>query len=234
VAQSDVKLLITYPEIAESCVRRISELLGSEKLRGRSVLLVGYGTAGRDIAHRLRDRGCIVTVVDNDVLKLILAAENGFRSFRSVHAALRATQPFLVIGCTGDIAFDEEAFDAIPDGSFITGIATRDLDRLRFDVYDPIHLPRIGTLHRRHNRRFTQLGDGRSVNLFESEAIPNSANDVFKTAIFLATAHLASQFSRLRPGLHLQAVNDLIQESGLLDAYYELYLRDVEDHEETP
>jgi adenosylhomocysteinase len=229
VAQSDVKMLITYPEIAESCVRRVCELLGGEKLRGRGTLVVGYGTAGREVARRLRDKGCVVTVVDHDVLKLIEAVENGFRSFRSLHAAIRAVRPFLVIGCTGDIAFDREAFAALPEGSYITGIATRDLDCLRADISERIPLPKVGTLHRLQGGTFIQLGDGRSINLFESEAIPNTANDVFKAGIFLSTAHICEHFGSLRPGLYLDEVNAVIRDAGLLDAYYDRYLRDACD-----
>jgi adenosylhomocysteinase len=234
VAQSAVKMLITYPEIAESCVRRVCDLLGSEKMRGRSTLVVGYGTAGHDVAKRLRDRGCVVTVMDLDVMKLIQAAENGFRTFRSLHAALRATRPFLVVGCTGDVAFDREAFEILPEGAFITGIATRDLECLRTGISERVELPRVGTLHRLDTGSFIQLGDGRSVNLFESEAIPNSANDVFKAGIFLAAAHMCENYNSITPGLHLDPVNDVIREAGLLDAYYDLYLRDSSDIDRNP
>lgn len=229
VAQSHVKMLITYPEIAESCVRRIVDLIGGDKLRGRSVLVVGYGTAGREVARRMRDKGCLVTVMDVEIMKLIESAEQGFRSFRSLHAAIRAAQPFLVVGCTGDVAFDLEAFSSLPEGAYITGIATRDLECLRTGISEQVPLPRVGTLHRLNGGSFIQLGDGRSVNLFESEAIPNTANDVFKAGIFLSAAHMCENFQDIAPGLHLQRVNDVIHEAGLLDAYFDRYCRDLHD-----
>jgi len=229
VARSEFKISITYPEIGESCVKRIRELLAAEKFSGRSILIVGYGAAGASIAQIFRTLGGVVSVVDTNVMRLIEAAEKGFRTFRSVEAAIERVQPFLVVGCTGNVSFSQEDIERLPHNAYITAVATKDLTILNTikENYHVAPIPHLGYQYTdAHGKRFTQLGDGRSVNLFESEAIPNRANDVFKTGIFVAALHLAQNYSQLAPGVHWEAVDAAIMQSGLLERYYDVYLHD--------
>jgi adenosylhomocysteinase len=227
VGRSKLKKIVTYPEIAESGVMRVREMIRAEKLRGRSVLILGYGDAGRHIARVFHSLGCRVSVVDTKMLPLVEAAENGFRTYRTAYQAIVDAQPFLLFGCSGEVSLTISDFDALPDGSFVTAIATKDLSILRQDnlPYDVIPLPDFGYEYRSAaGKRFYQLGDGRSFNLYRSEAIPNRANDVFKTAIFVVANSFAETYQEFQGGLYVEEVDDAIEESGLLELYYDMYL----------
>lgn len=229
VGRSELKKVITYPEIAESGVMRVREMIGAEKLRGRAVLVLGYGTSGRQVARVFHSLGCRVSVVDIRMLPLIEAAENGYRTFRSSSQAIADVRPFLVFGCTGEISLSKADFDALPDGAYVTAIATKDLSFLRHEnlPYEMFHLPKFGYEYRTSSgKRFFQLGDGRSFNLFRSEAIPNRANDVFKAATFVAARALATRYHELQGGLYVKEADAAIELSGLLELYYDMYLVD--------
>jgi adenosylhomocysteinase len=229
IGRSKLKEVITYPEIAESGVMRVREMIPAEKLRGRQVLVLGYGTSGRQVARIFHSIGCKVSIVDTDILALIEAAENGLRTFKSAYMAINEIKPFLVFGCTGEIALTYNEFNALPDGAFITAIATKDLSELRNRElpYEVTPLPNFGYEYKsKEGKRFYQLGDGRSFNLFLSEAIPNRANDVFKSGIFVVAKDLSERFYDLNGGIYVEEADLAIKKSGLLDLYYNTYLKD--------
>ena len=208
---------------------RVREMIRSEKLRGRPVLVLGYGTSGRQVSRVLHGLGCRVSVVDTDMLSLVEAAEAGFRTYLTASEAIVKTQPFLVFGCTGEIALTVSDFDALPDGAFVTAIATKDLSELRRKdlPFRVTPLPEFGYEYQTENgKQFTQLGDGRSFNLFRSEAIPNRANDVFKAGTFVAAKALARKHKELRGGIYVTEVDEAIKQSGLLEMYYHMYLKE--------
>ncbi len=224
---SDLKEIITYPEIAESCVKRIRELIPGEKIIGRPVLILGYGTSGKHIAKIFRNIGANVGVVDVDMLTLINAAENGYRTFKSASPGIISMKPFLIVGCSGEVSMQFEDFELLNSGTYVTGIATKDLEAIRnshLNYYSSEWLPETGYIHRiNSNKYFIQLGDGQSINLFKSEAIPNRANDIFKSGILIAASELASSYKSLKGGIYLDRVNEIIKQSTIYDIYYNLY-----------
>lgn len=227
LARSQLKKTITYPEIAESCVTRIRQLVPSEKFRGRAVLIIGYGTSGVHVANMFRSMGCSVTIVDNNIIRLIEASECGFRTFKNVLDAIEKTHPLLVVGCSGEISLQIKDFNALPNDCYVTAIATKDLSALRQKdlEYKIEPIPPIGKRYVKSNGDiFIQIGDGRSVNLYRSEAIPNKANDVFKTGILVAAIDLCKRYQSLPGGVYLQEPDEAILQSGLLDHYYDTYL----------
>ena len=62
-----------------------------------------------------------------------------------------------------------------------------------------------------------------SVNLFDSEAIPNKSNDVFKAAQLLTVYNMINK-ETLENKLEVNIVDEWISESGILDKYYSLYM----------
>ncbi|WP_293577525.1 NAD(P)-dependent oxidoreductase [Phaeobacter sp.] len=227
LAQSDLKHQLGYHEIADACIGRIREILPGYKLRGRAVLLLGYGMLGERLAQRLRDAGAHVSVVDPDMLRLIIAAEAGYTTYRSARAALRDSKSFLICGTSGDMALTEADLDALPDGVFLAPFATRDFSVLRrvSHMRKVRELPFTGLLYQLdETRTVTLLGDGRSLNLFEGFSIPNECYDIFKAGALLATAELCTSFERFDPGVHIAPVNEVITRSGLFEAYYDRYL----------
>lgn len=226
LGMSDLKETITYPEIAESCVKRIRELIPGEKIIGRPILILGYGTSGKHVAKIFRNIGANVGVVDVDILTLINAAEKGYSTFKSASQGIISMKPFLIVGCSGDVSMQFEDFNLLNNGTYVTGIATKDLEAIRNSPlsYSTEWLPETGYIHHiNSNKYFVQLGDGQSINLFKSEAIPNRANDIFKSSILIAASELASSYKSLKGGIYLNRVNEIIEQSTLYDIYYNLY-----------
>ncbi|SFK20151.1 S-adenosyl-L-homocysteine hydrolase, NAD binding domain [Streptosporangium canum] len=228
LARSALKTNLGYPEIADSCLRRLRELLPAVKVIGRTVLVLGYGTLGSRLAAALRAQGCRVHVVDPAPLALIAAAEAGHPTYRTVGDALRSVRPILLVGTTGEDALTPEAVDALPDGAVLAPYATKDFSLLAADpafAAAAEEIPGVGRRYRLPSgTEVTVLGDGRSLNLFESDAIPNQGYDAYRAGTLIAAKALCAQVATLPPGVHTSVVDDVITGSGLYDAYYDIYL----------
>lgn len=227
MARSEVKSLIAYNEIADSCLRRVRAIVPNQKFVGRRVLVTGYGTLGSRLARQLRGIGCRPTVVDSDPLQLVQAAEDGFDTRRTVAAALRDTRPFLMLSSAGEPVIGEEDLDLLPDGLLLAGFATKDFSLLHTgrSGLPAQHVPGIGVRYSLSGgRHVLMLGDGRSLNLFEYEGIPNRGYDVYRAATLVAARELCGNHAAYPPGVHTEPVNEAVRRAGLLDAYYDLYL----------
>lgn len=226
VAKTKLKRHITYTEISSSIFTRIIELLGGEKLVGRSVVMCGYGDLGEILADRLRSYGVRVTVVDVDTLRLIIAAERGYMTYKSCYDAVKNEKPFMIIGASGYRSITEEVIQMLPDYGYVTSGATADLHAFRdFEARGETFqkVDKYGTQYYVFGKHVDVLGNGRSVNLFDSEAIPNKSNDVFKAAQLLTAYNMISQ-KTLENKLEVNIVDEWIEESGILDKYYSLYM----------
>ncbi|MBO7936569.1 hypothetical protein [Streptomyces antibioticus] len=227
LARSQLKTSLGYPEIADSCLRRLRALLPAVKVTGRPVLVLGYGTLGSRLATALRHQGCQIHVADPDPLALIAAAEAGHPTYRTTADALRAAHPFLIVGTTGEDALTADDLPLLPDGGYLAPFATRDFSLLA----DPdrgltaTEIPGIGRRYRLPGGgQVTLLGDGRSLNLYEADAIPNQGYDAYRAGTLIAADALCQRADNLPPGIHTDLVDDIIRESGLYSAYYDTYL----------
>lgn len=227
MARSTVKALLGYPEIADSCLRRLQALLPACKLIGRPVLLLGYGSLGARLANALRSLGARVSIVDTDTPALVVAAEAGYRTYRRLADALSVDPPFLLIGTTGELALTEADLPLLPDGIHLAPFATRDFSVLSDTelVVSVADIPGIG----RHYRLTTgktvlMLGDGRSMNLFEADSIPNQGYDAYRAGTIIAAKALCTDPGRIPTGVHTGLADEAMTAAGLFDTYYDLYL----------
>ncbi|MBO1413656.1 hypothetical protein [Streptomyces sp. FH025] len=229
VARSQLKSLLSYEEIADSCLRRLRELVPGQKFIGRRVVAVGFGTLGSRLARRLRSLGCRVTVVDQDTLALIQAAEQGFETEPTLAAALRRCTPFLVTGSTGEPLLGPDELPLLPDGVLLAGFATKDFSLLSTGAAGaPADaLTGIGVRYRLPGGGLaTLLGDGRSLNLFDYEGIPNSGYDAYRAGTLIAVRELCRRADELAPGVHVDEVDEAVRAAGLFETYYDTYLSD--------
>lgn len=231
MARSAVKTHLGYAEIADSCLRRLRMLIPDRKIIGRAVLLFGYGTLGSRLAGLLRGLGCQVTVVDTDILTLIDAAEQGYPTHRRAADALLATRPFLVIGTTGEPVLTEQEYSLLPDGVLLAPFATRDFSTLATPLPDfarqlrSTQIPGLGTCHQLPTgNTAVLLGDGRSLNLFHADSIPNQGYDAYRAGTLITTRALCARADQLTPGVHTAFADDQITAAGLFEHYYERYL----------
>lgn len=224
VAKTKLKRNLVYPEISNSLFIRITELLGGEKLVGRSAILCGYGDMGEILAERFRAFGVRVSVVDIDTMRLIVAGERGFNTYNNIVDAVKNELPFIIIGASGYYSITEEIFPYLLQKTYITAGATADLKV--FDNYKEgsIYIPKLGTVYSIDDKDIIVLGNGRSVNLYYSEAIPNKSNDIFKAGTLVTACNSVIHATELKDGVSLNVVDDWIKDSEILEEYYNLYI----------
>lgn len=228
VAKSKLKRFITYKEISNTIFTRSIELLGGMKLVGRTVIQLGYGDLGEVLAERYRQYGARLIVIEPDVMKCIDAAEKGFTTFRTLEEAIKYEKPFLIVGASGYNSISKEVIEKLDDGTFITSGATADLKIFKEYEKDGCkykEIPKYGTQYEINGKHITVLGNGRSVNLFDSEAIPNQSNDIFKASQLVVTDKIINTEHNLKNRVELDIVDQWIEESGILEQYYDLYFR---------
>lgn len=228
VAKSKLKRFITYKEIANTIFTRSIELLAGEKLVGRTVIQLGYGDLGEVLADRYSQYGARVIVIEPDVMKCIEAAEKGFTTFRTLEEAVKYDKPFLIVGASGYNSISKEVIEQLEDGTFITSGATADLNIFKEyekEGYKYKAIPKYGTQYEINDKKITVLGNGRSVNLFDSEAIPNRSNDIFKASQLVVTDKIINGKDDLRNQVELDIVDKWIDESNILEEYYNLYFK---------
>ena len=228
VAKKKKKRFITYKEIANTIFTRSIELLGGEKLVGRTVIQLGYGDLGEVLAERYRQYGSKVIVIEPDVMKCIEAAEKGFITFRTLEEAIKYERPFLIVGASGYKSISKEVIEELDDGTFITSGATADLNIFKEYEQNGCEykaIPKYGTQYRINGKKITVLGNGRSVNLFDSEAIPNKSNDIVKASQLVVTDKIINEKHNLKNQVELDIVDRWIDESNILEEYYDLYFR---------
>ena len=224
VAKTKLKRNLVYPEISNSLFIRITELLGGEKLVGRSAILCGYGDMGEILVERFRAFGVRVSVVDIDTMRLIVAGERGFNTYNNIVDAVKNELPFIIIGASGYYSITEEIFPYLLQKTYITAGATADLKV--FDNYKEgsIYIPKLGTVYSIDDKDIIVLGNGRSVNLYYSEAIPNKSNDIFKAGTLVTACNSVIHATELKDGVSLNVVDDWIKDSEILEEYYNLYI----------
>lgn len=89
---------------------------------------------------------------------------------------------------------------------------------------DTTEIPGIGLRFRLdEDRAVTLLGNGRSLNLFEADSIPNQGYDAYRAGTLIAARHLCTDPGSIPPGLHSAPAGTAIHESGLFEAYYDHY-----------
>ncbi|WP_285729328.1 Gfo/Idh/MocA family oxidoreductase [Nocardiopsis sp. ATB16-24] len=228
LARSALKLRLGYAEIADSCLRRLRALVPAVKMIGRPVLVLGHGALGSRLSRALADQGCQVHVVDPDPLALIEAAEAGQTTHPTLTRALERARPVVIAGTTGERALTEEALSLLPSGAFLAPFASADFSLLAehpHTVRVETEVPGIGRRYRlSHGCEVTVLGNGRSLNLFEADAIPTQGYDAYRAGTLVAADALASLHEHLSAGVHTEPVDHIVRESGLYQAYYDTYL----------
>ena len=173
-------------------------------LAGHTLVLLGYGFAGRGIAQRARGAGAAVIVCEVDPLRALEARMEGYEVMPALDAAERGDLFVTVTGSRSVLR--REHFERMKDnavlanaGHFDVEIDLPDLRALAEGGVEPV-LPLVDQ-YDLGDRRLNLLASGRVVNLAAGEGHPAAVMDVSFALQALAAEHLARNRDSLQPGV---------------------------------
>jgi adenosylhomocysteinase len=172
---------------------------------GRSVVVLGYGSAGRGIAARAKGAGAVVIVCEVDPVRALEARMEGYAVMDS-RAAAAIGEVFITV--TGAPAvLRREHFERMSDaavlanaGHFDVEISLADLAALAV-VPPRAVLPLVDEYELSDGRRLNLVTQGRVVNLAAAAGHPAAVMDMSFAAQALAVAHIAQDGAQPSPGV---------------------------------
>ncbi|MEU0991531.1 hypothetical protein [Streptomyces sp. NPDC005953] len=230
VAQSRLKGRIESYWIAEKAVTTALELLPSLKIEGQPALVIGYGNVGAQIAALLTQRRMRVAVHDSDILRLIDAHENGYVTARDLCTLLSEHEPLLVFGVTGRTSMSRREFTALRRHAHLVSASSRDIEfdlpaldalAVQAPATRPMSTPSSRTLTLSGGIDVTVVADGRPVNFHETDSISNLHSDLVYAGMLTGACAVATDPAPA--GLDPAWADTVLEESGLLQDYYERY-----------
>ena len=150
-------------------------------LAGRTMVVAGYGLAGRGIADRARGMGAHVIVLEVDPMRALQAVMDGHRVMPVADAARRGD---IFVTVTGDKhVLRAEHFEVMRDGAIIAnaGHFNVEVDVPALEamaVERTLPRPDIELFRLPDGRQIALLTEGRLVNLGAAEGIPASVMDM--------------------------------------------------------
>jgi adenosylhomocysteinase len=173
-------------------------------LAGHTLVLLGYGFAGRGIAQRARGAGAAVIVCEVDPLRALEARMEGYEVMPALDAAESGDHFVTVTGSR--TVLRPEPIERMKDnavlanaGHFDVEIDLDDLRSLATGGVQPV-LPLVDQ-YDLGDRRLNLLASGRVVNLAAGEGHPAAVMDVSFALQALAAEHLALNRAELQPGV---------------------------------
>lgn len=169
-------------------------------LAGHTVVIIGYGWAGRGIAERARGAGAAVVVCEVDPLAALEARMAGYEVMPAVRAAARGDVFVTVTGSRRVLG--REHFERMKDGALLANAGhfdvEIDLEALRelARMVRPVR-PLVDQYVLDDGRRLNLLASGRVVNLAAGEGHPAAVMDVSFALQALCVEELAQRGKQL-------------------------------------
>jgi S-adenosylhomocysteine hydrolase len=230
VAQSSAKRGVEAHWVAESVVRSIRDLVPGEDFDEAPALVIGFGMVGEQVARVLSGQRMRVAVYDTEWRRLVAAHEAGFLTAPDLAALLDGHRPALIVSATGGTGLGGEDLDYLPGDCFIASVSGRaaeiDLPGLaeRAEQIERVgELARVGMRYTLPNGPVTVLADGLPVNLVRGERVPARQSDLAMAAVAWGACVLARGGSGFGAGVDVGRTDAAIEESGLVERYYQLY-----------
>jgi len=233
VAGAKVKTQKESPEIARLVWTNAQRLLWYQDLRGRPVLVVGYGSIGRNLAFHLRSNGIKVRVFDKDERRRDQARNDGYDVGDDLPNLIGRQSDLIVIGTTGNTSIGVNEILALGNNSVLVSassdqreIAVADLRKLSDDgagelITHPASEESCGHRYRilKTRSEITLLADGYPVNFWNVESLPYGIAQVALVPLFLSTLAIADPHPHCKctgqPDPDL--VDRLVDEEGIFD-----------------
>jgi adenosylhomocysteinase len=173
-------------------------------LAGRTLVVLGYGWAGKGIALRADGLGASVIVCEVDPLRALEARMDGFEVMPALEAAERGDVFVTVTG--GRDVLRRDHFARMKDGAVLANAGHFDVEidvaglREEADAVREMR-PRVEQ-YTFSGRRLNLLAGGRVVNLAAAEGHPAAVMDISFALQALAAEELARRADELAPGVH--------------------------------
>jgi adenosylhomocysteinase len=162
---------------------------------GRSVVVLGFGSAGRGIAARAKGAGAAVTVCEVDPVRALEARMEGFAVMSSLAAAALGEVFVTVTGAPRVLR--REHFELMGDGAVLANaghfdveISLEDLGELAVGPPRAV-LPLVDEYELADGRRLNLVTKGRVVNLAAAAGHPAAVMDLSFASQALCVSHLA-------------------------------------------
>jgi len=228
VAGSKIKNEIEPPHVADAVIRNLESLLTGERLRGSKAAVLGYGTIGKEIAKRLRDKGMIVTIYDSDPLKLTKAREEGFEAVNEPYNAVK--NKLLIIGCSGETSIGREEILSSSHGTYLVSASSdqREIGLIELDSLSSNKETlknengrKIGTSYtiRGQNKDIHLIADGFPINFWYSESMPNQVSDLILSLIYVSAIELVKKDF----GNGFQNIDEISEKYEIAKIYEQIY-----------
>jgi adenosylhomocysteinase len=180
-------------------------------LAGHTLVLLGYGYAGKGIAQRARGAGAAVIVCEVDPTRALEARMEGFEVMPSLDAAERGDLFVTVTGSQGVLR--REHFERMKDGAVLANAGhfdvEIDLEGLRTAAGGgPREVLPLVEQYEVDGRHLNLLAGGRVVNLAAGEGHPAAVMDMSFATQALATEHLVREAGSLEPRV-LEVPNEI-------------------------
>jgi len=172
-------------------------------LAGHTLVLLGYGFAGKGIAERARGAGAAVVVCEVDAFRALEARMDGFEVMPILEAAGRGDIFVTVTGSKSVLR--AEHFERMKDGALLANAGHFDVEidiaGLSGLAERPARqvLPLVEEFDLGDGRRLHLLANGRVVNLAAAEGHPASVMDVSFALQALAVEYLVKNGGQLEP-----------------------------------
>ncbi len=173
-------------------------------LAGHTLVVLGYGWAGKGIAQRADGMGASVIVCEVDPMRALEARMDGFEVMPALEAAERGDVFVTVTG--GRDVLRAEHFARMKDGAVLANAGHFDVEidvvALRAAASEVREVrPRVEQ-HVLDGRRLNLLASGRVVNLAAAEGHPAAVMDISFALQALVAEDLVRRGGELAPGVH--------------------------------
>jgi adenosylhomocysteinase len=172
-------------------------------LAGNTLVLLGYGFAGKGIAQRAHGAGAFTIVCEVDPVRALEARMDGFEVMTALEAAPRGDL-FVTVTGSRDV-LRREHFELMKDGAVLANAGHFDVEIDLAALRDLATgaprqiLPLVEQFELSGGRRLNLLASGRVVNLAAGAGHPAAVMDMSFANLALAIEHLVVNRGRLEP-----------------------------------
>lgn len=229
VAESQLKATVESYGVATAAVNSALRLIDHEKIEGQSALVIGYGRIGRQVAHVLRSRRMQVAVHDRDLVALVAAHEEGFRTGRSLGALIESEMPLLIMGTAGRNSLGAQHLSHFQRSAYLASVTSRTYEFNQAELREASkRVVDHGLLGHSYmlegDIELCLLGHGMPINFYHAESLPNRYIDLVLSSMLLGASVLAQEDQGgFRSGHNVDLTNKVLNSSSALETYYDWY-----------